>query len=84
MHPNEIPKPTEIEWQPVIVTFPDGRVHRICGPLEAFEVLACGPADSLCLNARLCCRLALERKMSVDEARLAFIAATAERIQGVV
>jgi hypothetical protein len=84
MHPNEIPKSTEIEWQPVTVTFPDGRVHQICGPLEAFEVLGCEPADSLYLNAKLCCRLALERKMSADEARLAFIAATAERIPKIV
>jgi hypothetical protein len=84
MHPNEIPKPTEIEWQPAIVTFLDERVRRICGPLEAFEVLGCGRADSLYLNARLCCRLALERKMSADEARLAFIAATADRMQTVV
>ena len=84
MHPNEIPKPTEIEWQPVIVTFPDGRVHKICGPLEAFEVLSCEPEDSLYLNARLCCRLAMERKMSADKARLAFIAATIEHMLKVV
>jgi hypothetical protein len=84
MHPNEIPKPTEIEWQPVTITFPDGRVHKICGPLEAFEVLNCEPQDGLYLNAKLCCRLAMERKMSADEARLAFIAATMEHMLKVV
>jgi hypothetical protein len=83
MHPNEIPKPTEIGWQPVTITFPDGRVHKICGPLEAFEVLNCEP-QALYLNAKLCCRLAMERKMSADEARLAFIAATIEHMLKVV
>jgi len=36
------------------------------------------------LNAKLCCRLAMERKMSADKARLAFIAATLERMLKVV
>lgn len=79
MHPNEIPKPSELEWQPVIVRLPDGRVHKICGPLEAFEVFSCEHADEdgvAYQNAKLCCRLALERKMSPREARQAFIAVT--------
>lgn len=84
MHPNEIPKPTEIEWHPVMVTLPDGRVHKICGPLEAFEVLNCETEDGLYLEAKRCCRLALERKMPADKARLAFIAATIEHMLKVV
>ncbi|URK86133.1 DUF982 domain-containing protein (plasmid) [Rhizobium sp. RCAM05350] len=87
MHPNEIPKPTEMKWHPVMVTFLDGRVHKICGPLEAFEILNCEPTErekSVYLNAKLCCRLALERKMSPNEARLAFIAAIMKQMLKVV
>lgn len=79
MHPNEIPRPTDIQWIPVVVMFPDGRVHKIRGPLEAFEVLNGEPQDGLCRNANLCCRLAMERKMSADQARLAFLAAAIEK-----
>jgi hypothetical protein len=76
VYPYEIPKPTEIQWHPVLVMLPDGRVHKIHGPLEAFKVLNGEPKDDLYLYAKLCCRLAMERKMSADQARLAFIAAT--------
>lgn len=78
MHPNEIPKPTDIEWQVVTVELPDGRVFRISRPLDAFELLDRDPAtrnDDVHLIAKRCCQLALERKMSANEARLAFIAA---------
>jgi hypothetical protein len=87
MHPNEMPRPWKISWQPVAVRFPDGRVHKIYGPLDAFEVLNRESADrenSVYLNAKLCCRLALERKMSPNQARLAFIAATMMQMLKVV
>lgn len=79
MHPNEIVSPTQIQWTPVIVQMRDGPVLKVCGPLQAFEILhreALGKLGRLQLHAERCCTLAMERKLSADEARLAFMAAT--------
>lgn len=87
MHPSEVPKPTEIQWIPVIVQMSEGPVVKVCGPLQAFAVLnrqtitKLGPLQK---HAQECCMLALQRKMSADEARLAFIAATMRQMLNVV
>ncbi|MBP1862062.1 DUF982 domain-containing protein [Rhizobium herbae] len=87
MHPNEVPTPTEIEWRPVIVQMREGPVFKVCGPLQAFAILNC---QNFVKNGRLqrhaqqCCQLAMERKMSADEARLAFMAATMRQTLKVV
>ncbi|MCV9967456.1 DUF982 domain-containing protein [Pararhizobium sp. BT-229] len=84
MHPGEVPKPTEIQWIPVILQMKEGPVVKVCGPLQAFEILnrqtitKSGPLQQ---HARECCLLALKRKMSADEARLAFLAATVGQTQ---
>lgn len=82
MHPNEICKPTEIEWQPVIVKLRGGGERVICGPLQGFEILSLhmvSPASNICANAARCCRLAMERKMTPELARQAFMAATMDQ-----
>ncbi len=87
MHLSEVPKPAEIQWLPVILKMREGPVVKVCGPLQAFAILnrqtitKPGPLQQ---HARECCRLALERKMSSDEARLAFMAATMGQTQRVV
>lgn len=78
MHPNEICKPTEIEWQPVIVALRGGVQKTVCGPLQGFEILdrhTVGRNSKIHENAALCCRFAMERKISPEVARQAFIAA---------
>lgn len=65
MHPNEVLKPTEIEWRPVIVQMREGPVFKVCGPLQAFEIpnrqtiVKSGRRQR---HAQQCCRLAMERK----------------------
>jgi Protein of unknown function (DUF982) len=79
MHPSEIPKPTEIEWRPVVIQMREGPVVKVCGPLQAFQILnrrSIAKGGRLQKQAMQCCKLAMERKMSADEARLAFMAAT--------
>jgi hypothetical protein len=79
MHPSEISNPTQIQWSPVIVRMPDGPVVKVCGPLQAFEILnrrALGDPGHLHKHAQRCCTLAMERRMSPDKARQAFVAAT--------
>lgn len=87
MHPIEVSKPTEIQWTPVILQMREGPAVKVCGPLQAFAILSHqtitkpGPLQQ---RARECCQLALERKMSADEARLAFLAATIGQTHRVV
>ena len=79
MHPNDICKPTEIQWQPVIVRLRGGIEKKVCGPLQGFVILnrhMASPNSHICANAARCCRLALERKMTPEQARAAFVAAT--------
>ena len=82
MHPIEICKPTEIEWQPVTVKLRGGIEKKVCGPLQGFEILSrhmVSPNSNICANAARCCRLAMERKMTPEQARQAFIAATIDQ-----
>ncbi|WP_455273541.1 DUF982 domain-containing protein [Rhizobium herbae] len=82
MHPNEICKPTEIQWHPVIVKLRGGAERKVCGPLQGFEILSrhiVGRNSKINANAARCCRLAMERKMSPELARQAFVAATMDQ-----
>lgn len=82
MHPNEICTPTEILWQPVTVNLRGGIQKKVCGPLQGFEILnrhIVGPQSHITANAARCCRLAVERKISPEQARQAFIAATMDQ-----
>jgi hypothetical protein len=82
MHPNEICNPTEIQWQPVTVTLRGGVQKKVCGPLQGFEILnrhMVGRKSKINANAARCCRLAMERKISPEHARQAFIAATMDQ-----
>jgi hypothetical protein len=82
MHPNEICNSTEIQWQPVIVRLRGGIERKVWGPLQGFDILnrhIVGPNSTVSANAARCCRLALERKMSPELARQAFVAATMDQ-----
>ena len=82
MHPNEVCNPTEIQWQPVTVNLRGGVQKKVCGPLQGFEILnrhMVGPNSHIIANAVRCCKLAMERKMSADLARQAFVAATMDQ-----
>ena len=82
MHPIEICNPTEIEWQPVTVKLRGGIEKKVCGPLQGFEILSrhmASPNSHICANAVRCCRLALERKMTPEQAREAFVVATMDQ-----
>jgi hypothetical protein len=66
----------------VIVTLRGGIKKKVCGPLQGFEILSrhmVGPSSNICANAARCCRLALERKMTPQQARQAFIDATLDQ-----
>lgn len=79
MHPNEICNSTEIPWQPVTIKLRGGIEKTVCGPLQGFEILnrhMVGAKSHIWANAARCCRLALERKMTPQQARQAFIDAT--------
>lgn len=79
MHPIEICNPTEIQWHPVTVRLRGGIEKKVFGPLQGFEILnrhMVSPNSNICANAARCCRLALERKMTPEQAREAFVAAT--------
>lgn len=82
MRPNEVRNPTEIKWQPVTVKLRGGVEKKVCGPLQAFEILSrhmVSPNSNICANAARCCRLAMERKMTPEQARQAFFVATMDQ-----
>jgi Protein of unknown function (DUF982) len=82
MHPNEICKPTEIQWQPVIFKLLGGAKRKVCGPLQRSEILnqhIVGRNNKINANAARCCRLAMERKTSPERAMQVFVAATMDQ-----